>query len=118
MVEILIDSFKDTIRVVPLMFIIFLLVDYLMVKVNNDNKLIDKLSKYDYVGGSLLGVIPQCGIPVAMARLYSNGHITLGMLAAVFISSSDEALIIIGAHPEKLSFMFKLIFAKIVIAIA
>ena len=65
MVEILIDSFKDTIKVAPLMFITFLLVDYLMLKVNNDNKLIEKLSKHDYLGGSLLGVIPQCGIPVA-----------------------------------------------------
>ena len=117
MVEILIDSFKDTIKVVPLMFIIFLLVDYLMLRVNSDNKLIDKLSKYDYLGGSVLGIIPQCGIPVAMARLYSNGHITLGMLVAVFISSSDEALIIIGAHPEKLGFVLELIFIKIVIAI-
>lgn len=117
MVEILIDSFKDTIKVVPLMFVIFLLTDYLMLRANKDNKLIDKLSKHDYLGGSLLGIIPQCGIPVAMAKLYSNGHITLGMLVAVFISSSDEALIIIGAHPEKLGFMFKLIFAKIIIAI-
>ena len=117
MVEILIDSFKDTIKVAPLMFIIFLLVDYLMVRVNKDNKLIEKLSKFDYLGGSLLGLIPQCGIPVAMARLYSNGHITLGMLVAVFLSSSDEALIIIGAHPEKLGFMVKLIFIKIFIAI-
>jgi len=116
LVEILIDSFKDTIRVVPLLFIIFFLVDYMMLKVNKDNKLIERLSKYDYLGGSLLGIIPQCGIPVAMARLYSNGHISLGMLAAVFISSSDEALIIIGAHPEKLGFMFKLIVVKIFIA--
>ena len=61
MVEILIDSFKDTIKVAPLMFIIFLLVDYLMLRVNKDNKLIEKLSKYDYLGGSLLGLIPQCG---------------------------------------------------------
>jgi len=117
LVEILIDSFKDTIKVVPLIFLIFLLVDYFMLKVNENNKLIEKFSKYDYLGGSLLGIIPQCGVPVAMARLYSNGHITLGMLVAVFISSSDEALIIIGAHPEKLSFMFKLIIFKIFIAI-
>jgi hypothetical protein len=115
--EILIDSFKDTIKVVPFIFIIFLLVDYLMLRINKDNKIIDKLSKYDYLGGSLLGIIPQCGVPVAMARLYSNGYITLGMLISVFISSSDEALIIIGAHPEKLGFMLKLIFVKLLIAI-
>ena len=117
MVEILIDSFNDTIKVVPLIFLIFLLVDYVMLRVNENNKLIERFSKYDYLGGSLLGIIPQCGVPVAMARLYCNGHISLGMLVAVFISSSDEALIIIGAHPEKLPFMFKLIFFKIIIAI-
>jgi hypothetical protein len=117
LVEILIDSFTDTIKVVPLIFLTFLLVDYIMLKVNENNKLIERFSKYDYLGGSLLGIIPQCGVPVAMARLYSNGHITLGMLVAVFISSSDEALIIIGAHPEKLGFMLKLILVKIFIAI-
>lgn len=117
MVEILIDSFTDTIKVVPLLFIIFLFVDYFMRKVNENNKFIEKLYKYDFLGGSLLGIIPQCGIPVAMANLYSSGYITLGMLIAVFISSSDEALIIIGAYPDKLLFMIKLIILKIGIAI-
>lgn len=66
MVTILIDSFNDTIKIVPLIFIVFLLVDYLMLRINKDNKFIDKLSKYDYLGGSLLGVIPQCGVPVLL----------------------------------------------------
>lgn len=117
MVDILIDSFKDAIKVVPVLFFIFLLVDFFMRKANEDNKLIEKLRRFDFVGGSLLGVIPQCGIPVAMANLYSSGHITIGMLIAVFIASSDEALIIIGSHPEKLFFMLKLILVKVLIAI-
>jgi hypothetical protein len=116
-VDILIDSLKDTSKTLPILFIAFLLVDYLMNVVNKDNHLIEKLSKYDCLGGAVLGVIPQCGIPVAMAKLYSGGLISIGMLVAVFLSSSDEALIIIGAHPSKLFFMLKLIVLKVLIGI-
>lgn len=115
MVDIFIDSLKDTSKTLPILFIAFLLVDYLMNVVNKDNHLIEKLSKYDCFGGALLGIIPQCGIPVAMAKLYSGGLISLGMLVAVFLSSSDEALIIIGAHPDKLFFMLRLIVLKVLI---
>lgn len=117
MVDILIDSFVDSIKVVPVLFIIFLLIDFFMRKANENNKFIERLNRFDFIGGSILGVIPQCGIPVAMSNLYSSGHITMGMLIAVFIASSDEALIIIGAHPEKLLFMIKLICLKIFIAL-
>jgi hypothetical protein len=117
LVEILTDSFLDTIKVVPLLFIIFFLVDFFMRRINEDNKFIGKLSKYDHFGGGLLGIIPQCGIPVAFANLYSSGHITLGMLIAIFISSSDEALLIIAAHPEKFLFILLIIVFKILIAI-
>lgn len=57
MVDILVDSMKDTIRVVPVIFLLFLFVDFFMLKVNKENRLVDKLSKYDIVGGGLLGII-------------------------------------------------------------
>lgn len=117
MVDILIDSISDTAKTIPLLFIAFLLVDYLMNSINKDNHLIDKLSKYDCLGGAVLGVIPQCGIPVAMANLYSGGLISIGMLISVFISSSDEALIIIGSHPEKLLLMFEIMVSKVILGI-
>jgi hypothetical protein len=88
-----------------------------MIKVNNENRLIDRISKYEVVGGGLLGIIPQCGIPVGFAKLYANGHITLGMLFAIFLSSSDEALIIMGAHPDQIGFVMKLITVKVLIGI-
>lgn len=117
MVDILIDSIKDVTKTLPILFLAFLTIDYLVNTLNKDNKMIDKLSKYDCLGGAALGVIPQCGIPVAMAKLYSGGFITLGMLVAVFLSSSDEALIVIGSHPDKLIFMLKLIAAKVLIGV-
>lgn len=118
MVEILIDSISDTVKVIPVIFIIFLVVDLLMVKVNENDKFLDKFLKHGYLGGGLFGIIPQCGIPVAFARLYTSGYISLGILITVFISGSDEALIIIfGAHPEKIDFLFGLIAVKVIIGI-
>lgn len=117
MVEILVDSIKDVAKTLPILFLAFLIIDYLVNTLNRDNKLIDKLSKYDCLGGATLGVIPQCGIPVAMAKLYSGGFITIGMLISVFLSSSDEALIVIGSRPDKLIFMLKLMAVKILIGI-
>ena len=117
MVDILMDSFMDTIRVVPVIFILFILTDLIMAKVNQKNQMVDSLAKYDVIGGGLLGLIPQCGIPVGFTRLYGNGYITLGMLFAIFLSSSDEALIIIAAHPEQIGFVLKLVVIKILIGI-
>lgn len=117
MVEILIDSIKDTIKAAPVIFIIFLLVDILVRRFNNSDKLKDSFSKVDYFGGALLGAIPQCGISVAFARLYSSGYITLGMLVAVFISGSDEALIILAASPNMLPTVFLILSLKILIAV-
>lgn len=117
MVEILIDSIKDTIKVAPVIFVIFLLVDLLMNRLSKGDKLKDTFSKYGWFGGAALGVIPQCGISVAFARLYSSGYITLGMLVAVFISGSDEALIIIGAHRSLLPLVLLILGLKIAIAV-
>lgn len=118
MFDILIDSIQDTIKVIPIIFIIFLLVDLLMVKVNENNKVLDKFLNHGYLGAGLLGLIPQCGISVAFARLYASGYITFGILITVFISSSDEALIIIfGAHPEKIGFLTSLMVVKVIIGV-
>lgn len=117
MVEILIDSINDTWKVIPLIFIIFLAVDYFMSRANQDNKLLDRLSKGDYLGGALLGVIPQCGISVAAAKLYANGYVSLGMLVAVFIAGSDEALVILGAHPDRLGTVGLVLLLKVAVAV-
>lgn len=118
MVEILIDSIKDTIKAAPVMFAVFLLADILINRIGKGGKLKDSFSSYGYFGGALLGAIPQCGISVAFAKLYSSGHITLGMLVAVFISGSDEALIILGAQPGMLGTAFMVMGLKILLAIA
>lgn len=117
MVEILIDSFNDIIKVIPLFLIITLAVDWLVSRINRENSFVVRISKHGVWGGGVLGLIPQCGIAVAFAKLYGNGYINLGMLIAVFLASSDEALIIIGAHPDKISLVLTIILIKLAVAI-
>lgn len=117
MVEILIDNFLDVIKVVPVLFLVILVTNWITVKVKKGTPFFSRLAKLDVPGGALLGIIPQCGISVAFAKLYSNGYISLGMLVAVFLAGSDEALIIIGAHPDKLPLMVGIIGIKILVAI-
>ena len=118
MVEILIDSILDVSKIVPILFLVILLTNWITLKVNKGTPFFSRLAKLDVPGGALLGIIPQCGISVAFAKLYGNGYISLGMLIAVFLAGSDEALIVIGAHPDKLPLMLGLIGIKILVAIA
>lgn len=117
MVEILIDSFQDVIKVVPVLFLVILLTNWITVKVKKGTPFFSRLAKLDVPGGALLGIIPQCGISVAFAKLYGNGYISLGMLIAVFLAGSDEALIIIGAHPDKSPLMLVIIGIKVLVGI-
>ena len=117
MVEILIDSFQDVIKIVPVLFLIILLTNWMTGKLDKGTPFFSRLARLDVPGGAILGIIPQCGISVAFAKLYGNGYISLGMLMAVFLAGSDEALIVIGAHPDKLPLMLGIIVLKVLVAI-
>lgn len=117
MVEILIDSFLDVVKIVPVLFLVILLTNWITLKLDKGTPFFSRIARLDVPGGALLGIIPQCGISVAFAKLYSNGYISLGMLVAVFLAGSDEALIVISAHPDKLPLMVGLIGIKILVAI-
>jgi hypothetical protein len=117
LVEILIDSLQDVIKIVPVLFLVILLTNWITVKVKKGTPFFSRLARLDVPGGALLGIFPQCGISVAFAKLYGNGYISLGMLIAVFLAGSDEALIIIGAHPDKLTLILEIIAIKVLVGI-
>jgi hypothetical protein len=117
LVEILIDSIQDVLPVIPVLFVAILLADWITLKVKQGTPLFSRLSKLDVIGGALLGIVPQCGISVAFSELYANGFITLGMLMAVYLACSDEALIIIIANPGKIPLVLGIILLKLLVAI-
>ncbi len=117
MLDIVLDALLDALKTLPFLFGAYLLIEYL--EHRSGNALTDKLRRIGPLGplvGALFGAVPQCGFSVTAANLYAGRLITVGTLIAVFISTSDEAVLILLAHPEALSSVLPLILTKIVIA--
>lgn len=118
MEEILIDILHDTLPMLPFLFITYLVLEYLEHHESYayQRKLLS-LKRFGPIFGSLLGIIPQCGFSVIASGLYVDGVVSLGTLIAVFISTSDEAIPILIAHPDHASLLPKVIVVKFVIAL-
>lgn len=87
------DAFLDTIRLVPFLFLTYVVMEWLEHRTGSRTMaVIRKAGRAGPLCGGIAGVIPQCGFSTAAANLYSGGLITAGTLAAVFLSTSDEML--------------------------
>ena len=110
----------DSEKMLPFLFIAFFLMEFLEHKAGD--KLVDFLRKSgggrtgSAAVGALLGCVPQCGFSVVASNFYAGRIITAGTLIAVFLSTSDEAVPILLAHPDKAGMIWKLLVTKVIIA--
>ena len=98
---VLADAVIDTLKTLPFLFVAFLVIEFLEHRAQDKIKHI--FTRAGIAGpfiGTILGCIPQCGFSVMSANLYSSGIITLGTLIAVFLSTSDEAIILLATAPK------------------
>lgn len=83
----------ETLRLLPFLFITYLVMEYIEHKTSEKVKnTIQKSGKFGPVLGALLGILPQCGFSVSATNLYSAKVITLGTLISVYLATSDEML--------------------------
>ena len=116
--DICLDALIDSIKLLPFLFFAFLLMETLEHHAGSKiNKALASSGKFGPLIGAVLGCIPQCGFSVFSANLYSGGVIGVGTLLAVFLSTSDEAIIIMLSNPQKKGEILKLIIVKVIIAI-
>ncbi|MDE7084573.1 MAG: arsenic efflux protein, partial [Clostridia bacterium] len=120
--EVIIDALKDTAIVFPFILIIYMLIELM------ENGTTAGKSRRALQGplapllGSATGLVPQCGFSVMAAKLYDNGLIRTGTVLAVFLATSDEALIILlvnsplSAHAAQS--ILPLILIKLLVAVA
>ena len=112
--HILKHSIEDTLYLVPLLFIIYLIIEILEHRYNHF--IAEKSTKLGVIGGAIFGLIPQCGFSVMASVLYSKRKILLPTLFAVFIATSDEAIPIILAARDYKTLLY-ILASKFIIAV-
>lgn len=116
MVDIILDTLIDGIKLLPFLFIVFFVLEYIEHKVSKKNKkIIENSGKYGPFIGAILGMFPQCGFSVAATNLFSARVITFGTLIAIYLSTSDEMLPILLSNGLPLTFILKIILIKVII---
>ena len=116
MLDCFIDGLIDTLKVFPFLLVSFYIIEILEHKINS-NKRLESSGKYGPVLGSLLGIIPQCGIDSIATNLYVTGIITLGTLISVFLSTSDEMIPILLSEKVSIKLILIILGIKLVVGL-
>ena len=116
MLEILEHTIEDSVKLIPFLFLTYLLMEYIEHKTKEKTKeTIKKSGKFGPLIGSLLGIIPQCGFSVSATNLYAARVITLGTLISVYLSTSDEMLPIFLSEGVAIDVILKILAIKLII---
>lgn len=118
MIDILTDALKDSLKLIPFLFLTYLAMGFL--ERAAEARARDRIKKAGKLGplwGSLLGAVPQCGFSVAASYFYMSRVLTLGTLMAIYMSTSDEMLPILISEKVAAPVILKIIGTKIIIAV-
>lgn len=116
MIEVIQDTLLDGIKLLPFLFITYLLMEYIEHKTSKKAKeTIKRSGKFGPIIGSILGIFPQCGFSVSATNLYAGRVITLGTLISVYLSTSDEMLPILISESVPIVVILKILAIKLII---
>lgn len=114
--DIISDTLLDGLKLLPFLFITYLVMEYIEHKTSQKTtQIMQKSGKWGPILGSVLGIVPQCGFSAAASNLYAGRIITAGTLAAVFLSTSDEMLPILVSEQVNPVTIVRIIAVKAVI---
>jgi hypothetical protein len=116
--DVILDAFIDVLKLIPFLFIAFLILEYIEHKMSKKNSayLINNRKIGPVVGG-LLGAFPQCGFSAMATKFFSSRVITLGTLIAVYLSTSDEMLPLLISNGVNIIVILKIVGIKLIIGI-
>ena len=116
--HILEHSLLDSIKLLPFLFIAFFIIELIEHKLSDSKKkVISKSGKYGPILGSLLGLIPQCGFSVVATNLYITRILSLGTLISIYLSTSDEMLVILLSRNASISTILPLLGTKFIVGL-
>ena len=117
LMEVIKDTALDSIKLLPFLYITYLLIELIEHKVGEAGRArIGAAKKSGPIWGALFGIIPQCGFSAAASSLYAGRIITIGTLMAVYLSTSDEMLPILISSSVGITRILHLLLVKAGIA--
>ena len=118
MFDVIIDTIIDSIKLIPFLFVAFLIIELFEHKFDEKIKnIILKTRKIGPVIGSMFGIIPQCGFSVLATNFYITRVISIGTLVSIYLSTSDEMLPIMLSEGVKGSTIFGILLIKFICGI-
>lgn len=118
MLEVIQDTLLDTIKLLPFLFVAFLIIEFIEHKLSNKQEnIISKSGKLGPIVGALLGAVPQCGFSVLATNLYVTRIISLGSLISIYLSTSDELIPLMISHNAPLTKILSIVSIKVIIGI-
>lgn len=118
MLDALLDAVIDSLKILPFLFLTYLVMEYL--ESHTEDHVRDLVKRAGWMGpfwGGLLGAVPQCGFSAAASNLYAGRAISLGTLTAIFLSTSDEMIPIMISESVPVSRMLKILMIKMIIGV-
>ncbi|CDB27792.1 putative uncharacterized protein [Firmicutes bacterium CAG:582] len=116
MLEVIQDTLLDTIKLLPFLFVAFLIIEFIEHKLSNKQEnIISKSGKLGPIVGALLGAVPQCGFSVLATNLYVTRIISLGSLISIYLSTSDELIPLMISHNAPITKILSIVSIKVVI---
>lgn len=114
--DVILETLLDSVKLIPFLFITYLIMEWIEHKTKEKTKeTIQKSGKWGPLIGSILGIFPQCGFSVSATNLYAARVITLGTLIAVYLSTSDEMLPIFLSEAVPMETILKILGIKLLI---
>lgn len=116
MLDVILDTLVDGVKLLPFLFLTYLAMEYIEHKTTAKTKnTIKKSGKLGPLVGGILGAFPQCGFSTAGSNLYAGRVITLGTLISIYLSTSDEMLPVFLSEKVPMSTILSMIAVKAVI---
>ncbi|MBE0539713.1 MAG: arsenic efflux protein [Ignavibacterium sp.] len=103
---------------IPILFILYFALEYF-----SHTKQLDLISYLKISGpmgplaGTLLGLIPECGMSVFVTSLFLTRRVSIGTLIATYLATSDEALPVLIANREQAIYIFYILGLKLLIGV-
>lgn len=120
MLNVFIDALLDTAKLFPFLLLIYIIIEVIEHKTSvfGNRKILQ--GSFAPLIGSAAGLVPLCGFSVMAAKLYEKKYIRTGALLAVFIATSDEAVILLLSdvtNVSALSAVLPLLIIKFLLAL-